>query len=51
MRQAVVASANVLEIAGSLAGVPYVGAAAGLLRDIIISCDDVRVHKVRERRP
>ncbi|KAF6742353.1 TKL/TKL-ccin protein kinase [Ephemerocybe angulata] len=45
MRQIVVATANVLEIAGSLSGVPYVGAAATLLREIVVTCDGIRIHK------
>jgi hypothetical protein len=35
-----------LEIAGSLCGVPYVGAAAIVLRDIVDSCNQVVVQKV-----
>jgi hypothetical protein len=39
-------SLSALEIAGSLCGVPYVGAAAILLQDIARSCEDVAIHKV-----
>jgi hypothetical protein len=35
-----------LEIAGSLCGVPYVGAAAIVLRDIVNCCNQVVVQKV-----
>jgi hypothetical protein len=36
---------NALEIAGSLCGVPYVGTAAIVLKDIVKCCDDVAIHK------
>jgi hypothetical protein len=46
MKSAVRASLGALEIAGSLCGVPFVGAAAIVLKDIINACDEVRVRKV-----
>ncbi|KAG6811485.1 hypothetical protein H0H92_007177 [Tricholoma furcatifolium] len=41
-------SANVLDIAGSI--VPFVGAAAVIVREISQSCDEIRVHKRKARR-
>jgi len=38
-----------LEIAGSLCGVPYVGAAAVVLRDIVNCCNQVAVQKVNPK--
>ncbi|RDB21515.1 Serine/threonine-protein kinase STY46 [Hypsizygus marmoreus] len=49
MRRTVRASLGALEIAGSLCGVPFVGAAAIILKDIAQSCDDVRVQKRKAR--
>lgn len=46
MKSAVRASLGALEIAGSLCGVPFVGAAALVLKDIIAACDEVRIKKV-----
>lgn len=46
MRQIVYGVANVVELAGTLAGVPYIGPAAALLQNIILSCDEIRTHKV-----
>ncbi|KAJ2916030.1 hypothetical protein MD484_g4404, partial [Candolleomyces efflorescens] len=40
------AAVNLVELAGTLAGVPYIGPVAGLLQDIILSCDEIRSHKV-----
>ncbi|KAF5386909.1 hypothetical protein D9615_001738 [Tricholomella constricta] len=39
------AASTVLEVAGSLSGVPYVGAAAVVLREIAQSCEEVSVHR------
>ena len=41
------ASSGALNIAGSLCGVPFVGAAAVLVEQIVQTCDEVKVHKVR----
>lgn len=40
------AGLNALEVAGSLSGVPYAGAAAIVLRELVESCKQVGVHKV-----
>ncbi|RXW13028.1 hypothetical protein EST38_g12827 [Candolleomyces aberdarensis] len=50
MRQIVSSVANAVELAGTLAGVPYIGPAAGLLQDIILSCDEIRTHKKKAKR-
>lgn len=39
-------SVNALQLAGSLTGVPYVGAAAVVLQEITTCCQQVAVHKV-----
>lgn len=46
MKTLITTGLGALEIAGSLCGVPFVGAAAIILKDIAQSCDDVRTHKV-----
>jgi hypothetical protein len=46
MNKVVTTSVGALEIAGSLCGVPYVGAAAVLLRDIIAYSDQVAGQRV-----
>jgi hypothetical protein len=35
-----------IEVAGSLSGVPFLGAAALLLTEVAASCEQVVVHKV-----
>ncbi|KAJ2920923.1 hypothetical protein H1R20_g16170, partial [Candolleomyces eurysporus] len=50
MRQIVSRVANAVELAGTLAGLPYIGPAAGLLQDIILSCDEIRTHKKKAKR-
>jgi hypothetical protein len=42
---------NALEVAGSLSGVPYAGAAAIVLRELVECCKQVGVHKVSELSP
>ncbi|KAF9459539.1 TKL/TKL-ccin protein kinase [Collybia nuda] len=49
MKSAVRASLGALEIAGSLCGVPFVGAAALVLKDIITACDEFRVQKAKAK--
>lgn len=46
MRAVLDVSLGSLEIAGALCGVPFVGAAAIILKDIVAACDGVRAHKV-----
>lgn len=48
MKKTIRASLGALEIAGSLCGVPFVGAAAIILKDIAEACDDVRVQRVTD---
>jgi hypothetical protein len=45
MRALLDVSLGSLEIAGALCGVPFVGAAAIILKDIVAACDGVRAHK------
>jgi hypothetical protein len=47
MRRVIGASVGALTIAGSLCGVPYVGAAAIIVNDIVQTCDEVKAQKVR----
>jgi len=46
MRKLLHTSVNALQIASSLSGVPFVGAAALIVQDIVQACDDIRVQKV-----
>ena len=49
MRRVLDASTGALNIAGSLCGVPFVGAAAIIVNDIVKACDEVKAQKVRSR--
>lgn len=40
-------SSTALSLAGSLCGVPFVGAAAVIVGEIVKACNDVKVHKVK----
>lgn len=46
MRRVAGTTITALEIAGAVCGVPYVGAAAVLLQEIVRLCDDVGIRKV-----
>ncbi|TFK42824.1 TKL/TKL-ccin protein kinase [Crucibulum laeve] len=50
MRKVVGVSINALEIAGSLCGVPFVGTAAIILKDICMSCDEMIAQKRKSKR-
>jgi hypothetical protein len=43
-------SGTALALAGSLCGVPFVGAAAVIVGEIVKACNDVKVHKVKFHR-
>lgn len=43
-------SSTALTLAGSLCGVPFVGAAAVIVGEIVKACNDVKVHKVKFHR-
>ncbi|KAF8163093.1 TKL/TKL-ccin protein kinase [Crassisporium funariophilum] len=49
MRRVLDASTGALTIAGSLCGVPFVGAAAVIVEDIVKTCDEVRAHKKKAK--
>ncbi|KAG5221749.1 TKL/TKL-ccin protein [Salix suchowensis] len=46
MNRAIALTGASLEIAGSLSGIPFVGAAAILLNEIVACCEDIQVKKV-----
>lgn len=46
MNRAIALTGASLEIAGSLSGVPFVGAAAILLNEIVACCEDIQVKKL-----
>lgn len=46
MLRIVEASGGILNIASSLSGVPFLGAAALIVQEIVKTCDDIKVHKV-----
>jgi hypothetical protein len=43
-------SGTALTLAGSLCGVPFVGAAAVIVGEIVKACNDVKIHKVKFHR-
>ena len=49
MRRVLDVSTGALNIAGSLCGIPFVGAAAIIVSDIVQACDEVKAQKVRFR--
>ncbi|KAF8803631.1 TKL/TKL-ccin protein kinase [Phlegmacium glaucopus] len=49
MRRVIDTSTSALNIAGSLCGVPFVGAAAIIVNDIVRACDEVKAQKRKSR--
>ncbi|KAF9496038.1 kinase-like protein [Pleurotus eryngii] len=49
MNRAIALTGASLEIAGSLSGIPFVGAAAILLNEIVACCEDIQVKKQQAR--
>jgi len=49
MYRTVQASLGAFEFASSLSGLPFVGAAATVVLDILNACDEVRIQKVQRQ--